>query len=396
MTFRKIISVVFLLVWAGTTAFAHTTIIKNSGESRYKAIKLTPEIYNNANINLSDVRIKDDSSENVPYFINSGNQTKYEARRQTYPMTLINSYTKDDNFYFDYKVQNIPDRDITATAIEVTTKSTGFAKNIEIYGSYDSVNWKFVQNDSLYSIDGKSNLTIEFSQIQKYTHYRFKLGNNLEKISLEAVALVHNDVTQENIYFIESITPEFNVTEEKEKTVISVKGMYNLRIAGITINTDSMFKRTVTTSCGGNKELYNLSLNNTSYTDTTILYQGQIIEGADFFITIHNGDDKPINIKGLTVKYFADELVFEDNGSESYTLIFERNDTIIPPVYDIVRYKNEILKGDIDRLDIKEVILDEPREEPEQYNYKMIFNIVVIVVAIFLGLVIMLKLRKKS
>ena len=397
---KKITSAVFLFVFLLSLfckdALAHTTTVENSGENRYKAIRLTPEIYNHTNADLSDLRIKDASGEYVPYFINSGEQKDYEVDKQTYPMTLINSYTKDEHFYFDYQVQELPDRDIVATFIEVSTRNTEFAKNIELYGSYDNINWEFVQSDTLYSIDGKSKLNIDFHNIQKYTHYRFQLANNLEKISFETVTLAYNYATQENIYFTESIVPTFSVTEENKKTIVNVQGLYHLKLAEITIDTDSMFKRTVQTPYGGNKELYNLSLNDTSYIDTTIFYNGQVVKDHDFLITINNGDDKPINVTGITVKYYTDELIFEDNGSKSYTLNFEENNTVTSPVYDIVKYKNEILKGNIDHLDIGEVIFDEPVKEPESYDYKTIFNVVVIAVACLLGGMILLKLRKKS
>ena len=222
---KKIISIVFIIPLFCVTAFAHTATVQNGGKNRYKAVRLTLEIYNNANSNLSDILIKDANGENVPYFINSGGQTKYETDRQTYKMSLINSYTKDNSFYFDYKVSDIPSYDIAATSIETATNNTGFAKNIGVYGSYDNINWELVQNDTIYSIDGKEKLNIDFGKTQKYTHYRFKLGNNLEKISFDSVILVCNYITQEKIYFIENVKPKFS-TEEKDKiTYIKITGI---------------------------------------------------------------------------------------------------------------------------------------------------------------------------
>jgi len=392
---RGAFAVVLLLTLICGAASAHTAVIENGGANKYKAIRLTPEIYNNAKGDLSDLRIQDGKNEEIPYFINSGNQTDYNIETQTYPMTLINSYTKDDSFYFDYKISDVPERDIIATSIELTTSNTGFAKNIELYGSYDDINWELVQNDTLYSIDGKSKLNIKFLKAQKYTHYRFKLGNNLEKISFGSATLIYNNVTQENIYFIENIIPEFNVTEEIKSTAVHINGLYHLKLAGITVDTDSSFMRTVTAPYAGNKELYNLSLNGTSYNDTTIPYNGQIVNDSDFSLIINNGDDKPINIKGIAAQYYADELVFEDNGSETYTLTFGADAAASAPVYDISKYKDEILKGGIDKLEIKNITFAEPEKEPKQ-DYTMIFNIVIVAVAILLGVLILFKLRKKS
>jgi len=89
-------------------------------------------------------------------------------------------------------------------------------------------------------------------------------------------------------------------------------------------------------------------------------------------------------------------LVFEGNDSETYTLRFGADSSIKAPIYDILRYKDEILKDDIDRLEMRNIIFEELQPEPEQYDFRMIFNIVVIVVAILLGVLIFLKLRKKT
>jgi len=391
---KKIISIAFILPLLYANAFAHTATIENAGENQYKSVRLTPEIYNFANSNLSDILIKDESGENVPYFVNNVNMINYETDKQTYPMTLINSYIRDDNFYFDYKVSNIPDRDIVATSIELTTRNTGFAKNIQLYGSYDNINWEFIQSDMLYSVEGNSKLDIEFMKTNKYTHYRFKLGNNLEKISFGSATLIYNYSTQEKIYFIENINPEFTVEEKEKKTFINIEGLKNLRIAEIIIDSDSMFQRTINSPFRNSREIYNLSFNGASYTDTAIAFNGETSKNDIFVLTIENGDDKPINIRGITVGYYADELVFEGGKSRKYTINFGVDDKKTAPIYDIDKYKHEILKGDLDRLDIQNVIYDSPMEEQEQYDYKTVFNSAVVAIAVILGFVIAFRLRK--
>ena len=377
----------------------NTAIIKNSGESRYKAVRLTPEIYNNANSNLSDLRIKDSAGEYVPYFIRSGGDTEYETIGQMHSMSLINAYTQNDNFYFDYVVSNIPNHDVITTSIELTTSNTGFVKHIEVFGSYDNMHWEFVQNDSIYRIDDKSKLNITFSNILKYTHYRFRLSNNFEQISFDSVTLAYNFITQERIYFVEEILPKFSVEEKDGTTNIHIEGLKNLRLAEITIDTDSMFQRIVNASYSFSKELYSLTFSETTYTDTTIPFNRHISHDDTFVLTIRNGDDRPININGIIVRYYADELVFEDRDDDRYALYFGADNTVSAPEYDIERYKEEILKGDIDRLEITEVFLAEPietPEPPEPRDFTFLFNIAVVVVAVVLGLVILLKLRKKS
>ena len=400
---RKIVSLIFVLFLLHTTALANTATMpantatfENSGNNRYKSIRITPEIYNNANSDLSDLRVLDVSGEYVPFFIHSGYQTDHiETAR--YPMSLINSYLKDDNFYFDYALAERLDRDVIATAVEFTTSDTTFAKNVDVYGSYDNIHWEFVQRDQLYRVSDKSKLTINFYSPQKFTHYRFRLNNNMERISFNAVDLTYSLETTQRRYFTEILTPVFQTEERDRETHIHIEGLRNLRLSEISIDSYSMFQRTVeVTPFGIRKELYNLTFSDTVYKDTSIPLN-QIISREDALtIIINNGDDRPISIMGITVRYYADELVFEGNDNETYTLLFGADNYARAPVYDIGRYKDEILKGDIDRLKILHVTFEEAQPEPEQYDYRMIFNIVVVTIAVLLGLLIFLKLRKNT
>lgn len=389
---KKIISIAFLLLFTTTTVFANTATVENSGNSRYKSVRLTPEIYNNSNADLSDILVKDEKGENVPYFINTGYQV-IQKTNDRYPMTLINSYTKDESFYFDYKLSTIPKNDVIATSIVFTTKNIGFTKNIEIFGSYDNINWESVQNDTLYNIDSNQKLEIIFHKLQKYTYYRLKLYNNLEKIAFNAAVLQYNVAAFEKVYFIENVPVQFNVENKDKQTVITLYGLKNVKLDTVTIETDSIFKRNATLF-GNTKEIYNLSFSDTTYTDTKMPALLRRSTNDTLTITINNNDDKPININSIQAAYFADEIVFENKSGGNYTIEFGPH-LANSPVYDIVSYKDEILKGNIDRLAIKNVKLDNLQEPKKEYDYKWVFNTVIIAVAVLLGVLILLKLRKK-
>ena len=395
---KKVINILLVLVLAGcaansNTSFDHTAQIEIGGENRYKALRLTPQIYNASNSDLSDLLIKDSKGENVPYFINRSSKTAY-SNRESYQMALINSYIKDDSFYFDYKLAAEQSGDTISTSIEFATKNTNFAKEVDVYGSYDNIHWDYVQKDKLYSIDDKAKLVIEFVRPQKFTHYRLKLANNLEQISFSAVNLIYSVETSEDAYFIEMLEPAFTVKSEDKRTEIIIDGLKNLRLCDVVIHTDSMFKRNVRTPHGTGKEIYNLTLNGTSYADTTIPLNWNISQDDTYIITIADGDDKPITITSISVRYYADDIVFEGEIGSDYTLEFGRDATKTAPVYDIERYKNEILKSTIDKATIGEIHYAAEEITPER-DYKLAFNIVIIAVTLLLGTVIVLKLKKK-
>lgn len=388
---KIMISTVFFLSLVSITALAHTATVENSGSGKYKSIRLTPAIYEGANTDLSDLRVLDETGETVPYFINTAYQTSYREAN-TYQMVMIDSYVKDEDYYFDYKLEHIPEQDVLATELIFATSGNGYAKNVELFGSYDNQNWESVQTDVLYHVESNQKNNIVFQNPLKYTHYRLKLFNNLEKIEFTDVTLLYNVETFQRNYFVEEMPVKFDVETVDKQTTITLYGLKNLKLNSITLETNSTFKREAV-FFGRRKEIYNLLLNDTAFTDTTLDADWETSTAEEAVITISNYDDKPIEINGITVRYYADEVVFEDRGG-NYTLQFG-DSTASRPVYDIANYKDEVLKGQIDPLTIKEVSLTAAPEIPPEYDYRRIFNIITIVVAVLLGWVLLMKLKKK-
>jgi hypothetical protein len=167
---KSLLILLFLFAPLAPSLFSHDADIKIEGENHYKSVRLIPQIYNAAHSNLSDLLIKN-GDENIPYFINSS-IGKINETRETYLLRLINAYKEDDNFFFDYKLASEPNSDIIATSMEFSTNNAGFAKSVDVFGSYDNIHWEFVQSDMLYAVESKSKLGINFNRPQKYTHYR--------------------------------------------------------------------------------------------------------------------------------------------------------------------------------------------------------------------------------
>jgi hypothetical protein len=198
----------------------------------------------------------------------------------------------------------------------------------------------------------------------------------------------------EETYFIESFTPEFTVETLDKTTRILIEGLKNLRLCDLQIETDSMFIRKARASRGIEKELYNLSINGTTYTDTVLPLNRRVSESDIFIVTINDGDDKPVNITGITARYYADDLVFQGDASGVYRLEFGADLTRAAPVYDIERYKNEILKGPIDRLVLGGIVYERTEPAREIIIPKIVFNILITAIGIMLAVLIVFKLKK--
>jgi hypothetical protein len=341
---------------------------------------------------MADLVLYDKDNEPVPYFINSFTESETETKK-TYEMGLINSFVKDEYFYYDYALKNPQNQDVMATSIEFQTDKEGFAKKVEIYAGYDNVNWEKVQEDIIYNVGGSKKLELIFANTKKYTYYRFKIPNNLEKVSFSSVVLNYNKTLQKKEYFINTISPKFSTEERGNTTVIKIKGLRNLKLSSISLKTDSIFKRDVTFDGSASKMLYNLEFENTKYRDLTIPLDQYKVTTDTTEIAIDNKDDKPIKIMGIEAKYLVDELIFDGLKSSEYTLRFGNSDIQNPKNYDIVNYKEQILNEGFDVLSIKG-IKTEASKVPSQYDYKLFFNIAVSVVAVVMGIIVFLKLKK--
>lgn len=399
MKIRLTVSCIVLFLFCFTSIYAadfmYSAGIENRGEKNYKAVRLNAHVYNNITENMSDLAIFDKQNEQVPYFINSFIRSETETQK-VYKLRQINSFIKDDYYYYDYTLMSPVTEDVIATSIEVQTNNTGFAKQVELLGGYDNINWEKVQEDTLYNVDGNSKLEISFDGTKKYTCYRFKILNNLERIAFTSVSLNYDNVTQKKDYFIETISPEYSVEEQGNVTVVKLKGLKNLKLNNITVKTDSIFKRNVDFNGIVSKMLYNLEFKNMKYEDLTIPFDSYRVETDEAEIKIENKDDKPIKISGVEAKYLVDELVFENSKTGGYTLKYGNSELKTPKSYDISNYREQILNEGYDRLNIT-LIKKEPASDNFKalnINYKLIFNITILVVAVIMGVIILKKLKK--
>ena len=362
-----------------------------SGISEYKAIRLTPEIYASSSADLYDILIISDGKV-LPYFQNSF-ESDISVSAESYAMAPADSYLKETAQFLDYKVANLPNHDIIATSVNISTNEQ-FVKSAVLYGSYDGANWEKITEDNIYNVNSSSHLSISLGYGEKFTWYRFELEGNQQPVSFDAVWLEYSTESVRTQAFAEALSPQFTVEEDGKDTVISINGVKNLPIQDITFETDSIFNRTV--SAGRSTEtLYNLIFGNTTYKNLTLPMNGYKPRSDNLEVRIYNKDDSPINIKSVNLSYFAADLVFKTPESESITLYFGNNTITSPPQYDIESYKSYVIAEGYDMLplaDVKTIIVQE--EETEPADYTLLFNIIIAAASVILAGLIIVMMRK--
>ncbi len=395
---KKAISALFLsVVFLCNVSAVHTVEIVNKSGSEYKSIRLTPEIYKYAKSDLSDLLIKDETGAIVPYFIYNDYIETQNIVESSAQLEIIDDFVKDDDSYYDFKAETEENVDILATSIDFTIDSYNFAKEVQLLGSFDGLNWDFITSETLYYVDGNSKLDIDFGEPLKFTHYRLKIINNIEKIVPVQGSLRYSDVDVSRNYFTASHDVEFEVqTEAGEDTMtLSLLNVKNLTLSAIEIETDSQFSR-VFDVLGSTQHLFNFEVDGVQYSDLKIPLNNIKSTSDTMQIVIHNNDDVPIDISGIKVYYLADDLVFLGEDAKTFTLEFG-NPNAEKPYYDIVNYQDIILKTQIQPLEISNTRINQTVADggDPPKDYSVVFNWVIIAVSVVLGYVIVSKLIAK-
>jgi len=371
--------------------FLYSAPVTTGNGQTYTSVRLTPEIINESQSDLSDLLLMSDGQP-LPYFINGYSVSQSESITE-YRMVLSDSYEKDSFQYLDYKLQEEPADDIIATSLHMT--ATGqFAKEISLYGSYDGLHWDFVRDDSIHQVDGSRKLSVELLPKEKYTWYRFRISGNQEPVTFDRVWLEYRvDVASKN-FFVETLSPGMAVEQDEKATVVILSGLKNLELSEIELKTDSMFKRNVYIN-GSPHVLYNLTFGSKSYRDLTIRLNGYQCRSDQLEIRIENGDDTPIQLDSISVSYLAYDIIFQ-NTQNPITLYFGNVEIARPPQYDIAGYRENILAEGYGSSAIGEIIElpAEPSKNTDAPDYTMVFNIVIVLVAVLLAVILIIRLKK--
>ena len=102
------------------SVYAHTAKIAVSGENDYKAAELVPAVYNNANADLSDLRLTDEQGRAAPFFLYNAATEQTQTPDVNYLLSAFDAFRMgDDSVYDFYFPGGDITRDIEATSIKL-------------------------------------------------------------------------------------------------------------------------------------------------------------------------------------------------------------------------------------------------------------------------------------
>lgn len=300
--------------------------------------------------------------------------------------------------------------DVTGNILGFSIPQQNFAKNITIYGGYDGKEWEYVTEDTIYRVDHISGHTISLGGVRKYSYYRIKIPNNLEKIDIDELQLMHYDLQTDSGRYQKRTTLQHEVKEEGKSTFITVHNRNRLKIERIHLTIDQNFNRPYKIYTIKNQEkvyygklgdLYRLQLNRLNIENTEIDFSNDPVSDEWIVIEIMNRDDHPLSIQRVDGIYCIDKLVFEDTGSRPYKISFG-NAKADKPSYDMELYKTHLEKEKQDECRLGNLEMNQNRqghtenstyEKGSGLDLRWIFNVIIGIIAVVLMIVIAKKLN---
>ncbi len=378
--------------------------VQCSESKGYQAFFLDEDVYRLTKRDLSDLRIVDDQGDFIPYYLHNQYLTAEKVTIVDHESTKLASYLKKDDHYTEFRIiQKDELEDILANEIIFDISGDNFLEEVMIYGSYDNNNWQHVKDGYIYNTDEGNKLNIKLDGTFKFDHYRIVFVNDVEKTEINNLELVYSEknVVHEQYQKMKSV--DYSLDYSDGYTEIILENKDNLKVKSLKIVSGDSFKRSYQLSYKNegeenyrsldSGEVYQMDLENFKIEETEISCgrSSDSYISADFIkIRISDKDDKAIDINEIEVTYYIDKLVFENQASSGYTLLFG-SDTAKQPSYDIVQSKKYIEEEDQQTCSLSQLVEREVKVAEEPFDYRIILNVIVVLVSIILVAIIMRK-----
>lgn len=375
------------------------------GESEgYQSFFLDDDVYRYSNRDLSDLRIIDDQGSFVPYYLHNEYLSSGIDSIVEHQSRKLSSYLKKDDHYSEFRIiQKNELQDILANEVIFEISEANFLEEVKIYGGYDGDKWQHVKDGYIYRTDEGDKLSINLDNIYKFDHYRIVFVNDVEKTEINNLRLVYSEKNIIHEHYEKMKTVDFTIESSDGYTEIIFNNKDKLKVKSINIVSDDSFKRqyqlyykneedeNYRSIEGG--ELYQMDLENFNIEESEVNCRrgDNSYLSADLIkIRISDRDDKAIDVKEIEVTYYIDKVVFENKGSAVNTLLFGSK-VAKRPSYDIVQSKKYIEEEKQQQCTLSELVKRDVEELEEPFDYRMILNVVVILVSITLVLIIVRK-----
>ncbi|WP_238651386.1 DUF3999 family protein [Paenibacillus piscarius] len=377
--------------------------------AEYYALYLDEAVYRSAADDLRDLRVKDNTGADVPYYLERGVEA-VEERSTSYSSQLVHQAVQGQDTLLDYQIKPLAEHmDIQGNKLVLELPAESFLKHVEVWGGYDGVAWERVAQGELYGTDGLRADSIVLEHSYKFSYYRLVVKNNAEGLKFPGLTLLDSGSEERIMPFLRHKTAEAEITQNGNRTEIVITNRDRLKIAKVMLGSSGTFlRRAELFDAAGSKlpvagsgELYRLDFKNTRIARTEIQPLTPS-SAAELRMVIYNLDDAPIPVNSLSIEYLVDRLVFAGGAQADkapYSLIYG-NRQAAAPQYDIINFKERI-DGEQpaaaalgEQTAIPARAAEDPRGAGGWFRGPLLFNLMMLAVSLLLVLIVARRLGR--
>lgn len=425
---RSVFSAVIIAVLTAVTAGAafdstqwryqaDVNIEEEIGE--YCTLMITPELYDIAKDDLSDIRLVDGNGEQIPYVIA---RPPDAATWQRYQPALIN---RAANAGGAATVTLDFGGNVMKNAIDVVTRGNNFRRAVKVEGSGDNIEFfVLVERAYVFAVDYNTRFEHIEMPMNDYRYLRISVSpmeseqespviNRVDAFRIEEASAEHRPVEMTLI--------EQSEDEEKHLSIYVYDVVYrHLPISEIQLGVaDDSFYRYATVE-GRDAETYKVEISSEDnrqrfreveaawikmvggaiyrYTSSDGQKHENLIlhipSGSRVYrylrINISNYDDRPLTVDSVSADMAAHKLVFEDSGTGT-TLLYAGSESAKKPSYDLNRTLSNPLEIKTGRAVLGSIIdnplFEKAAQKPVAFTekHRILLLIVLVIAALALG-----------
>jgi len=365
-----IVSSVFALELAGWKYQAEVTI--EDGISEYGGLILTPEVYDAARLDMTDIRLVDAGGKQVPYVLA---KPKDITERRKYQLAVINRSTSADRaamVTLDFGKQ------VVKNSVEVETRGNNFRRAVKVEGSNDNIEFfTLVERAYVFAISYNRRFEQVDLPANDYRYLRISvlpMAEGEKSPVINEVRAFKTDRELAKRQPIEMVRVEHREDEKSSSSIYVYDLAYRrLPISEIELDiADDSFYRYVTLEgrdAATRKVKLDSEDNRQRFREVEVsweriisdaIYRYTTAEGKKWEklvlrlpsegrvyrylkITINNYDDKPVTVKSASAKMITHKIVFAAGDSAAATL-YVGSESARPPRYDLKQRLNHPLQ----------------------------------------------------
>lgn len=361
--------------------------IEVNSNSKYKEFYITEDIYLNSRNDLGDIRILDNSGQEIPYVIEKKDVGYNNIDKTVSVGNIISETAKEEKMetVFKFSPQNELD-DVFGNRIEIKPKRN-FYFEYELLGSNNGKNWEYITYGEMYKTPDRENLLIDFPT-EKYTYYKLVTDLSKESNFKGAVLKFYGSEKKE----IETILVKLQYqSEERDKISIITIQTNNLPISRIYLKSEGEFKR-------------NYSIGNSYYYRTGTIFKvgnkenmeidlREISRSEQMLLEIKNGDNKPLIISEIQGEYIPIKIMFRAEEKVKYRITFG-DENLYKPKYDLEEFSSMIKERELVVTGKMNIVEKELIQEPKDMS--IYYNIFIGLIVLLLSSFMIKKISKKK